>query len=303
MQNMLPIFLIIVPLASALVCGTLGRHSEKLRNWLACCTSFTVFILACSLYPQVVQGTAEFSLPAFLGLGLFLSVDYLGFVFIVFITFIWFLATLYATENLFKGESATRFTVFLLLTLAGCVGVFLAADFFTLFLFFEAMTLSSYVLVVHKQTKEAHTAGRSYLYMGIFGGLCLLSAQLVLLNYTGSLSFLPNMESLVVLGPARSLIAVLFFIGFGIKATAVPLHIWIPGAYEHAPPLVNALSSAAMLKAGAYGLIRVFNLLYTSRSGEIVYATAESMGYLLIWVGVITLATGEIGRASCMERV
>ncbi|MBS4031823.1 MAG: NADH dehydrogenase subunit [Clostridiales bacterium] len=291
MQNMLPLLLILVPLAGALGCGTLERHRDKLRNWLANCTSFTVLVLACSLYPQVVQGTAEFSLPGFLGIGLFFNVDYLGFVFIVFISIIWALATLYATEYLRKDDSATRFNVFLLLTLAGCIGVFLAADFFTLFLFFEAMTLSSYVLVVHKQTEEAHAAGRSYLYMGIFGGLCLLSAQLLLLNYTGSLSFLPNIESLAVLNQARPLIAVLFFVGFGIKATAVPLHIWIPGAYEHAPPLVNALSSAAMLKAGAYGLIRVFNLLYTSHSGETV-AAAESLGYLLIWAGVITLATG-----------
>jgi formate hydrogenlyase subunit 3/multisubunit Na+/H+ antiporter MnhD subunit len=252
-------------------------------------------MLVVALYPAVSRGTAVFASPTFLGMGLNFRVDFLGFVFAVFISFIWFLVTLYSTDTMRDEKAGTRYFVFLLFTLSGCLGVFLTADFFSLFLCFEAMTVFSYVLVVHSQTDEAIAAGRIYLYMGIFGGLCLLSAMLLLQNATGTLDIVPNLEALAGLGSLSYVIAFLFFLGFGIKAAAVPLHIWIPRAYEVSPTLINAISSAAMLKAGAYGLIRVFNMLLTPHDGHSpLWEITGNLGYALLWIGIATMATGAV---------
>jgi hydrogenase-4 component B len=292
--SMLPLLIILAPMVGAVVCG-LVRHRTHLCHIVASAAAFIALILAAMLFPLVQKGEVIFALENFIGLGLFFRVDFLGLVFTLFVSLIWFLVILNSTAFMGKGHLSTRYFVFMLFTLGGCLGVFLTADFFSLFLFFEAMTLFSYVLVVHEQSEEALAAGRKYLLLGIFGGLCLLSAILLLFNQTGTIKIVPNMEALAGLGGVSYLIALLFFIGFGIKAAAVPLHIWMPRAYEFAPSAVNAISSAAMLKAGAYGLIRVVALLFTPHDGHSgLWAITENLGYAVIWIGIVTMATGAV---------
>ncbi len=290
----LPFLIVTIPMLGAIACAVLNRRAA-LRNFFATVVAFSVFVMALSLYPLVSQGTVIYHLSAFIGLGLFFRVDFTGLVFTLFVSFIWFLVMLNYSGFAHTESAPTRFQVFMLLTLGGCLGVFLTADFFSLFLFFEAMTVCSYVLVIQDQTEEALAAGRKYLFMGIFGGLCLLSAMLVLLNLTGSLAIAPGLEKLAVSGGNAYLIALLFFIGFGMKAAAVPLHVWMPRAYEFAPCSVNAISSAAMLKAGAYGLLRVCNLLFAPADPHwALWAFTENLGYVVIWAGLLTMATGAV---------
>ncbi len=294
-HSLLPLLIILVPMAGAVAMGLFCRQRVQLCYLLASGSAFLAFLLSAMLFPLVKKGDVLFSSAQFIGLGIFFRVDFIGLIFAIFVSFIWFLVILNSTAFKEQGYKSTRYFVFMLLTLGGCLGVFLTADFFSLFLFFEAMTLFSYILVVHEQSEEALAAGRKYLFMGIFGGLCLLSAILLLFSQTGSIEIVPNMEALAGLGNVSYLIALLFFIGFGIKAAAVPLHIWMPKAYEFAPSAVNAISSAAMLKAGAYGLIRVFSMLFTP--GDVnssLWAMTENLGYAVIWIGIITMATGAV---------
>jgi hydrogenase-4 component B len=273
----------------------LGRFREDLRDFVATGTALTAFMLTLALYPDVSRGTVVFNLPGFIGLGLNFRVDFLGFVFAALASFIWFLATFYSSEYMRHEQARTRYYVFLLFSLGGCLGVFLTADFFSLFLFFEAMTLFSYALVVHNQSDEAMAAGRNYLYMGIFGGLCLLSAMIILFTRTGSLDIMPNLEAAGTLGVLRYLLAVLFFIGFGIKAGAVPLHIWLPQAHPVAPTPASALLSGIMIKTGAYGIIRVFNLLLTPNDGHSsLWAITGEFGYWIIWIGIVTMSVAAV---------
>jgi formate hydrogenlyase subunit 3/multisubunit Na+/H+ antiporter MnhD subunit len=290
----LPLLIVVIPMLGAVACAVLSKRGA-LRDGFAAMVALTVFALALALFPLASRGAVVYNLSAFIGLGLFFRVDFTGIVFTLFVSFIWFLAMLNYSGFARNEAMPARFQVFMLLTLGGCLGVFLTADFFSLFLFFEAMTVCSYVLVIHEQSEEALAAGRKYLFMGIFGGLCLLSGMLVLLNQTGTLAIAPALEQLAGAGENAYLIAILFFIGFGMKAAAVPLHVWMPRAYEFAPSSVNAISSAAMLKAGAYGLIRTFNLLFTPsdiHSGT--WWFAENLGYVVIWVGLLTMVTGAL---------
>lgn len=293
--SMIPLLLVMLPFVGALACGLIGRYSAELRDCIAASVTFTVFALAVSLYPLVVQGPVVFELPFFIGLGLFFRIDFFGFIFATLSSLVWFFATLYSSEYMHHEQAPTRYFVFLLLSLGGCLGVFITADFFSLFLFFEAMTLFSYALVVHNHSEEAMAAGRNYLYMGIFGGLCLLGALLLLYTGTGTLAIAPNLEAFATLGTTRYLIALLFFIGFGIKAGAAPLHIWLPQAHPVAPTPASALLSGIMIKTGAYGIIRVFNVLFTPHDGHSpLWNMTGEFGFLVIWVGMVTMLTAAV---------
>jgi hydrogenase-4 component B len=294
-HSILPLLIVLIPMVGAVLAGLIGRFREDLRDFVATGTALTAFILTLALYPDVSRGTVVLNLRGFIGLGLNFRVDFLGFVFAALASFIWFLATFYSSEYMRHEQARTRYYVFLLFSLGGCLGVFLTADFFSLFLFFEAMTLFSYALVVHNQSDEAMAAGRNYLYMGIFGGLCLLSAMIILFARTGSLGIMPNLEAAGTLGVLRYLLAVLFFIGFGIKAGAVPLHIWLPQAHPVAPTPASALLSGIMIKTGAYGIIRVFNLLLTPDDGHSsLWAITGEFGYWIIWIGIVTMSVAAV---------
>ncbi|MDW7649855.1 MAG: proton-conducting transporter membrane subunit [Bacillota bacterium] len=294
-QSIIPLVMVLLPMVGAVVCGVVGRFNQSLRDYVATSVSLMVFALALSLYPLVKAGVVTYTLPGFIGLGLAFRVDFLGFVFASLASLIWYLATFYSGEYMHHENAPTRYFVFLLLSLGGCVGVFLAADFLSLFLFFEAMTVLSYALVVHKQSEDAMAAGRNYLYMGIFGGLCLLTAIMILYSHTGTIAIAANLEHLADMGASWYLMALLFFIGFGIKAGAAPLHIWLPQAHPVAPTPASALLSGIMIKTGAYGIIRVFNLLMTPHDGHSsLWELTGQMGQVIIWIGTITMFMAAI---------
>lgn len=287
--------IVLLPFIGAAVIAVIGRKNGRLRDCIAICTAFFAFILSISLYPLVVTGQVVYELPSLMGQGLMFRADFLGFVFAVLASFIWLVATVYSSQYMRQQRANSRYYIFLLLSLGGCLGVFVAGDFLSLFLFFEAMTLAAYVLVVHSESEDALAAGRKYLYMGIFGGLCLLVAILLLAMYTGTTVITPNMEGLADLGIMRWVLALLFFIGFGIKAGAVPLHIWLPFAHPVAPTPASALLSAIMIKTGAYGIIRVFNLLFTpTDEHSLLWQTTTQFGLWLIWIGVITMFVAAV---------
>ena len=294
-QSIIPLFMVLLPMLGAIACGFLGRVNHTLRDYVATSVSLLVLALGLSMYPLVKEGVVTYAIPGFMGMGLMFRVDFLGFVFAALASLVWYLATFYSGEYMHHEKAQTRYYVFLLLSLGSCLGVFLAADFLSLFVFFEAMTVASYVLVVHNQSDEAMAAGRNYLYMGIFGGLCLLTALMILFSYTGNLAISADLEHLVSLGSMRFLVALLFFIGFGIKAGAAPLHIWLPQAHPVAPTPASALLSGIMIKTGAYGIIRVFNLLMTPHDAHSsLWKLTEQLGQVIIWIGMVTMVTAAI---------
>lgn len=295
--SLLPLAAVAVPLAGSLLVYLAGLVSEKLRSAGAVLTALLTFAVVLALYPLVRQGQVVYRLAEVMEYGLLLRVDFLGFLFAAIFAGSWLLATVYATVYM-KGERAqNRFYIFLLSTLGHCLGVVLAGDLFSLFLFFELMTFSSYVLVIHRQTEGALRAGAVAIYMGVAGGLALLMAMFLLFFAVGSLEIKPMLEEIMAAGVNPLLVIVLFLVGFGTKLGLVPLHIWLPRAYEEAPTPVNVISSAAMLKAGAYGLIRVLTMIFTPASPGANPAAEQLMsmvGYAIIWLGIITMLTGAV---------
>lgn len=295
-KSVLPMLAVVFPLLGSLIVFVIGMYSEKLRNLCAVLTALVTFVLVFSLYPLVSRGAVEFQYAQIMQYGLLLRVDFFGFLFAALFATVWFLATAYSTVYMSHEHAQNRYYVFLLSTLGHCLGVVLAGDLFTLFLFFELMTFSSYVLVIHTETPEAMQAGAVTLYMGVAGGLCLLMGIFLIYHAVGTLDIRPMFEAIEHTALNPYVVIILFLVGFGIKAGMIPLHIWLPKAHPVAPSPASALLSGIMIKAGAYGIFRVVGMIFTPAhmTEELAHHAIASneFGYYIIWIGIITMFLG-----------
>lgn len=218
--------------------------------------------------------------------------DPLSAIFVMLAAFLWLAVSIYTPEYMkHEGKKTWGFELCTLLTLTAVLGVFLAGDLFTMLLFFEMMTVSSYFWVVHKWDKEAIRAGYFYLFFSIIGGL-FIALGIVLMDVATDVLPAIGMGSFTVLNPKMfSLSIAVFVAGFGIKAGMVPLHLWLPHAHSVAPTPGSTLLSGLLIKVGAYGLIRV---------GEFAGWGAESgigvawLGTVLSVIGICTMMTGVV---------
>lgn len=144
----------------------------------------------------------------------------------------WMAATVFCREYMAHVHKQNRFYLFWLMTLGATMGVFLSGDLFTAFLFFEIMSFTSFVLVVQTEEYPALKAGETYLAVAVIGGLAALTGLFLLYHQLGTLS-LDAMAAAAAGAEDRGLLWVgglLVLVGFGAKAGAFPLHIWLPTA-------------------------------------------------------------------------
>lgn len=196
----------------------------------------------------------------------FFQVDALGAFFLLIVAGLGTLAALYSIEYiahpLYQRESLLRYYPFLLLFLAGMVGVVSAWDWLLFLAFWELMTLTSYVLVVfERERRENLRAGLKYFIITHVATGCLLLA-VILLWPRGGLGFEDTRGVMIQLSLEGSrllpFVLLLFFVGFGTKAAIFPFGDWLPDAHPAAPSAISALLSGVMIKMGIYGLLRVF---------------------------------------------
>lgn len=290
---MIALIIIIIPLVCALLVFILGKRLN-LYNSITVIATVATWGLSLTLVPVVKQAPLELTLEGFLAIGLFIKVDLLSLVFLLLFSTVWSLSTIHAVYYMSVEHKQPRFFTFLLITYAGCLGVVLAGDFFTLFLFFELMTFASYVLVIHEEDPDAMSAGLLFLFLGVIGGLALLFGIILLYDQAQTMAFV-NMSAYFADAPIKQVMTLLLFLlGFGLKAGMFPLHVWLPKAHPVAPSPASALLSGIMIKTGAYGLIRVFLNVFgwQSESSTVFERIMVPFGFNIIWIGIITMLLG-----------
>ncbi len=200
---------------------------------------------------------------------------------------IWFVTTIFSKSYFAKAKNKERYRLFLLLTEGATMGIFLANDFFTLFLFFEMMSFTSFVLVIQEQTEKAIEAAKTYLAVAVIGGLVTLMGLFLLYQKAGTL----QMDLLQTFMAEQSktaeyyIIGGLVFFGFAAKAGIVPLHIWLPSAYTEAPAPATTILSCILTKTGVVGTMAITaNLFLHDRI----------WGYAMLCLGVVTMLWGGI---------
>lgn len=268
---------LVAPLALApfvVVRGALQTLALRLAPWAA------IPALATALGASV-----PFALDLeWLLLGTRLGVDELGRVFLFFTAVVWVASGVYARSYITDTAERSRFFLFYLLTLCGNVGLIVAQDIASFFLFFTLMTFSAYGLIIHRGGGEAIRAGRVYIGLAVLGEAMLLAGGLLAAARAPSL-LMSEIAVSIAVAPDRNVTLVLLFLGFGVKAGIVPLHVWLPIAHPVAPTPASAVLSGCMIKAGLLGWLRLLPL------GE---ATLPDWGVLLIALGFATAFFGVV---------
>lgn len=211
------------------------------------------------------------------GPDLVLRADAPSLLFVTLSSLLWLVTTVYAVGYLEGSPNRSRFFGFFSLCVTASVGVALAGNLITLLVFYELLTVSTYPLVVHRGTPKSMRAGRIYLLYTILGGAVLLLGIAWLQTLAGAQDFAPGgyLRDLGGADPRTlQLIFLLLALGFGVKAALVPVHGWLPQAMAAPAPVSALLHAVAVVKAGAFGLVRVIYDVYG-------VTFASSLGVLL----------------------
>lgn len=293
-----PVVLICIPLIGAFFQIIYRKSPSTKRDWIVIFMTFLTFVLTMLMYPVAKEGGIVLNIPHVMGIGLSFKVDMLAFIMLMITTIMWFLVMVYAHEYMNREKHSHRFFLFMALTYSSVLGTIMAGDLLTMFLFFEIMTIASYVLVTHSQKEESYEAGYNFIFMGLIGGFSILIAMLLLYFHVGDLRFESAIAILSEKGSIKYWIMGLLIFGFGIKAGMAPVHVWLPRSHPVAPTPASALLSGIMIKVGAFGILRVATSYFFPAQGEVsdyldpLWLTTENIGAIIIWIGIITMTLG-----------
>ena len=286
------ILIILVPLFTAGAAALLGNW-PNLRESVSLLGGLALFILNLSLLPAVLAGgfPAVWIAEPIPGLSIAFQAEPLGVLFGLTASFLWLVTTVYSIGYLRShGEShQSRFFAFFAVAIASTMGVAFAENLFTLFIFYELLTFSTYPLVTHTGTVEARQAGRKYL--GILVGTSmafLLVAVVWTWLLAGTVDFrvggiLAGTASPVVIG----LLYALFVFGIG-KAALMPFHRWLPAAMVAPTPVSALLHAVAVVKVGVFAILKVTIYVFGL---DLVRSSGASNWLLWIAGGTILIAS------------
>ena len=244
----------------------------------------------------------EMRFSVLVGVDFILRADALGLMFAGLSSLLWLFTTIYAVGYLEGSPNRSRFFGFFSLCVASTLGIALAGNLFTFVLFYELLTLSTYPLVVHRGTQKALDAGKKYLQYTLSGGVLLLLGIVALHSAAGDVAF--GDTGLLAGMDARMhsyLIFVFIFLvaGFGVKAAMVPLHGWLPSAMVAPAPVSALLHAVAVVKAGAFGIVRVVYDVYgleLAFSLGLLRALTAAAAITIIYGSLRALSQTEIKR-------
>ena len=223
-----------------------------------------------------------FMINGICGFGLHFQMDGFRLLYCTIATFMWCCSMLFSIEYMEHYSHKLRYYLFSAVTYVATVGVFLSSDLYTTFIFFEIMSLASYVWVIQDERKESLRAGDTYLAIAVIGGLVMLMGIFLFYTQTGT----TDLTKAGYDGSALQFIAgILMLFGFAAKAGGFPLHIWLPKAHPVAPAPASALLSGILTKAGVFGILLL--------SCHLFYGN-EKWGTLILSIGVVTMFLGAL---------
>lgn len=260
------IAILLSSLLPGLVIFLLDESQHRLRTRLNLAGAGVKVILVALLIAGVAQNNVyELRLSWVPGMDLFLRADALSVLFISLSTLLWLLTTVYAIGYLEDSPHRSRFFGFFSLCVTATIGLALAGNLLSFLLFYELLTVFTFPLVVHRGTPEALRGGRIYLQYTVAGGALMLVGVAALQALVGPQDFSDG-GFLATIDPRfHGLLTLLFFVllaGVGVKAALVPLHAWLPAAMVAPAPVSALLHAVAVVKAGAFGIVRIVYDVY-----------------------------------------
>jgi len=247
---------------------SLARKNANLREISTLIVSMALIYVVYSLLPDVLNGIYPelYLFDVTSNLVIHFQVEPLGMVFACIASFLWLINSIYSIgymrANKYKNQ--TRFYIYFALAIASTIGIAFSANLFTLFIFYEFLTLSTYPLVTHKETEEVKRSGRVYLGILLATSICLfLPAIIWTYQLTGSIHFTPGGVFDKYEDPVIILCLLLIFV-YGIgKAALMPVHRWLPSAMVAPTPVSALLHAVAVVKAGVFSVVKIIIYIFS----------------------------------------
>ena len=290
-----PLLAVICPSVVAFLILFSGKRPNLRETWTLLGSAGLCYIVL-SMTPAVLEnGPIRFSwFDLFPNIEFAFKADALGLVFATTSASLWILVSIYSIGYMrsMKEHAQTRFYFSFALALTGAIGVALAANLVTMFVFYEILTISTYPLVAHEESPEAMTAGHKYLAYLLGGGIFLLIAILMTYSLVGTTEFvdqgilMPALDS-----TSKFTLRIVFFcflLGFA-KAAWMPIHAWLPSAMVAPTPVSALLHAVAVVKAGVFGIIRIVCHIYGIEAMQ-----ALGLGLVLASIAAFTIIVANL---------
>jgi multicomponent Na+:H+ antiporter subunit D len=262
MSGVSPIALaLLLPTATAVLIPLFSAR-PNVREGTTLVGAVALFVTVLQLLPTVLAGgrPSLHVIDVLPGLSIAFAVEPLGMLFALVASGLWIVNSLYSIGYM-RAEQAPRQTSFYVcfaIAIAGAIGVSLAGNLFTLFLFYELLTISTYPLVTHRATAEAISAGRLYLLMLLGASTLLLLPAIAWTGLAaGTLDFVPGGILAGKLGDGAMAVLLGLFVFGAAKAAVMPLHFWLPSAMVAPTPVSALLHAVAVVKAGVFTIVKV----------------------------------------------
>jgi len=250
--------LLIIAFGGALLTYALGKISHRLRDSFAVIISLALVVIIACLYGKSLEKTFYFG---FLGLGLVLRLNMLSWLFAITIAVVGTLSIIFSLSYIKGREKTSFYFLEMALVNAAMLGIVLAGDLLSFYIFWEIMSWSAFLLISYNKG-PALAAGMKYIIMSIIGSVCFLVGMLSLyvsfdtLNISQIASAVTSASSGYIL-----FILIAFSIAFGIKNAVLPFHTWLPDAHSEAPAPFSAVLSGILIKMGTYGFLLILYVI------------------------------------------
>ena len=292
-----PLLAILVSAVGALLIARTGERRANLRESWSVAAGVIQFAIVASMIPDVLAGRSPHLVLSRIlpGVELAFRVDAFGLLFGLGASVLWIATSFYSIGYMRSlGEHAqTRYFACFALALTTTLGVAFSANLFTLFLFYEGLTFSTYPLVAHKGTPEARAGARKYVIYLLGAAKAFLMAAIILTyNIAGTLEFrkggiLPASE-LTNEPTLLFVVFALFLFGFA-KNAVMPFHSWLPAAMVAPTPVSALLHAVAVVKTGVFATLRVFLFVFGADAMRIIGADTLALG-----VAAVTILVGSL---------
>src|SRR6266550_3033462 len=285
MNSLLPWIVLLAPLVSAAVITLFTRRWKMLSSSISIAAVLVSFICSCFIFAHGTQGAAEFmwiSISGVFQVPLGLTLDQLSRTMAVLVSGVGAAIHIYSLGYMRDDEGKARYFAALSLFMFAMLGIVLANNFVMLFIFWELVGFTSYVLIGHWFYRDAaaDAANKAFITTRI-GDFGFMIGILMLWMATGSVVFTevaPQMSTLTGHPMFLTVVALLIFCGAIGKSAQFPLHVWLPDAMEGPTPISALIHAATMVAAGVYMLVRVAFIIQGSQTALLVIA----------WIGTIT---------------
>lgn len=251
---------VLLPIIGGIAVGVLKIEERKKRNtFVSLIVLVNLIVTALALYLNHGKSLVLLKMP--MGITFLFKIDIVGVVFALLVSILWLLTTFYAFGYMSHEENETRFFTYFTMALGVVLGISFAGNPFTLYLFYEILTLVTYPLVTHSQTEEALKAGKKYILYSFLGAALAFTSISILQVISVNSEYVLN----GVLSPSdidnfRVVLEVFYligFLGFGVKAAIFPFHGWLSAAYIAPTPVTALLHAVAVVKSGIFAIIRL----------------------------------------------